>query len=71
MGWNSGSELAEWIMTEVEEFGLDHDVKVAFFTNMINKFEDFDCDVMYELLDKDPAYDEAYKLIHSEEYEED
>jgi hypothetical protein len=69
--WTSGSELLSDIIdilkTKVEDDQLREDI----YIDLINAFEDFDCDVIYECLGEDIAFDAAYNLIYEGDPDED
>jgi hypothetical protein len=64
MGWAGGSELLEQIIRILQEHVPDDSVREDIYIDIINAFEDADCDTVYELLGEDEAFDAAYHLIN-------
>lgn len=67
MGWSSGSELAESIINTINANVKDDKVKETLYRNLINQFEDHDCDTMCECLGVDPIYDKVFNEMYPEE----
>lgn len=72
MAWSRGSEFAERIIDIMEalhdgfyEGGLEEA-----YGGLIEAFEDFDCDTLYEVLGRSDAFDTAYVAKYPDEYDE-
>lgn len=69
MGWSSGSEL----MSEIVVAAMQHvpeSSRKDFYKKIIEDFEKFDCDTLYECLDIDRYYNQAYESLYPEHYAE-
>lgn len=71
MGWSSGSELASRMIAMIEDLGISSAQKLDAFYEIINSFEDFDCDNLHECLGESETFDKAYKLLYKVRYKED
>lgn len=60
MGWASGSRLASELIEALAEVVDDDEVRQAYYSKMIEIFEDYDCDTLDECCGFDPAFDEAW-----------
>lgn len=71
MSWASGSEMMSNIITTSEKFMQcgDND-SVAYYKELIECFEDFDCDTLHECLGENVAFDVAFAQMYPEHYEE-
>jgi hypothetical protein len=67
MGWAGGSELLGQMIRILQEHVPDDSVREDIYIDMINAFEDADCDTVYELLGEDEAFDAAYHLINEDD----
>jgi hypothetical protein len=69
MSWKSGSSLMENIIGDfIEQF--PDDLRKEIYEILINNFENFDCDTLYQCCDDDEAFEEAFYSIHPDEREE-
>lgn len=57
MGWASGSELAKRVAKSAQQHITDPDERKAFYQEMIEAFEEFDCDTLYEIVEFDDNAD--------------
>lgn len=72
MGWASGSELLERLITVVEDTVDDRLARVEIYKQMIDAFEDHDCDTVYECVsDPTNAFAEAFYTLHPDWSDED
>lgn len=70
MGWASGSELLLKIVQSLQEHVADDNVREDIYIDIIQAFENLDCDTIYEVLGEDEAFDAAYHLV-AEDDEDD
>ncbi len=61
MGWASGSQLMNRIITSVKSSGLFEEQRQRVYRDLIVAFQDEDWDTELECLGKDPAFDAALK----------
>ena len=71
MGWSSGSALASRMIAMIEDLNLSSAKKLDAYYEIINSFEDFDCDNLCECLGESKTFDKAYKLLYKARYKED
>lgn len=72
MGWASGSDLLGQMINLVEYYKDSLPAKkVGMYMDMIEAFEDHDCDTVEECLGKSKDFDKAFKRLYPEEFEED
>ena len=57
MGWASGSEIAYKLITVIQDNVPDDDARQAIYEELIEAFEDADCDTLCECRGVDPVYD--------------
>ena len=60
MGWASGSRIFSGIIEVLQEHVDDFDVRRDVYEELINLFEDADCDTLDEAVGEDPAFDAAW-----------
>ena len=60
MGWSRGSQLLEEIIVVLAEAIPDPEVKESVYNELIDMFEDFDCDTINECVGEDPIFDKVY-----------
>lgn len=60
MGWSSGSEIMSLIIQGVKD-KMDPEDRDSFYKDLIEYFENEDCDTLYECLEQDIVFDKAYK----------
>lgn len=70
MGWSSGTRLFVSIMDSIKD-RVDVDTREEIYYDIIEAFEDFDCDELQECMGDDPAFDKVFKEIHPEYFEEE
>jgi citrate lyase beta subunit len=58
MGWSSGANLMESIITDLED-ALGFDERVIAYKILVEAFQDHDCDNLCEVMMIDPAFDTA------------
>jgi Golgi nucleoside diphosphatase len=59
MGWASGSDLAAKLVKSAREHFPDDEARRAFYSDLIDGFEEMDCDTLYEVVeggDSDPVF---------------
>lgn len=71
MGWSSGSPLMSRVIEAVAEHVPNNKSKLELFVDLIEAFEDFDCDTLDECLGEDAMFDAAYKEVYGHEEDED
>lgn len=64
MGWGSGGSLMGDIMVAAQKYIPDEVARRAFYVEVINAFEERDCDTLDELEGADPAFDGAMWDVH-------
>jgi hypothetical protein len=70
MGWGSGSRLAAGLIDAAKETISSDTERESFYEQMIEMFQDFDCDTLDECVGHDPVFDELWeKLYPSEDYD--
>lgn len=57
MGWASGSDIAYRLIKTIQENVLDDHARQAIYEDLIDAFEDADCDTLYECIGVDPVFD--------------
>lgn len=69
MSWKRGSDLFESIISTLLENVDDDDVRVSIYKDLIEEFENFNCDTLGELLSstKDKAFIDAFSELHPDE----
>jgi hypothetical protein len=67
MGWAGGSSLFDDLIDSLLEHNIEYQKRVDIYLNMINAFENEDCDTLQECFGRDSAYDEAFRLIHEDD----
>lgn len=70
MGWSSGSRLLGDVIESLQKHVPDDEAREAVYVELIDAFEDFDCDTLDECTGEDEAFDAALKHVHPEWYEE-
>lgn len=70
MGWGSGSSLFDKLIESVMSNIPDEKQRMAVYDDMIDHFEDCDCDTLGECLGKDSAFDREYYKRYPEEIDE-
>lgn len=69
MGWSKGGELMDKVIV-IATRHVPESSRKEFFKEMIDAFEYFDCDTLYESLDIDRYYNQAYESLYPEHYAE-
>jgi hypothetical protein len=69
MGWNTGSEIMSGIIESLVNSVGDTDTREEIYVSLINLFEEYDCDVLFECKGEDVAFDRAYDQLYPEEEE--
>lgn len=69
LGWSRGSDLFESIIDSLSEYVDDDDTRVSIYKDLIEVFENFDCDTLNELISstKDKAFIDAFSELHPDE----
>lgn len=73
MSWSTGSCLMSDIISDLA-FIDDDELRKEVFKILINNFENYDCDSLYECEGEDPMFDAAFKensLLSKEEESDD
>lgn len=71
MSWSSGSVLMNNIIDELERVIPDDQERAEVFKVLIEAFEDFDCDNLYDCHGNDAAFDMAWEDIYPEDDEDE
>jgi len=66
MGWGSGSELMCHIIDTLKTNVVDEKIRKNIYIDLINEFENMDCDTLCECMGEDEAYDTAMIEIYPE-----
>ena len=69
MSWSSGSRLFSEIIHTLKETVPEYETRVEIYNSLIEVFESHDCDTLYECLEEDRAFDDAYFELHPDEEE--
>lgn len=67
MGWSSGSRLATRLIKAAKENLWDELEREDFYIEMIDAFEDADCDTLDECLGTDQSFDIVYNRKYPNE----
>lgn len=67
MGWSGGSQLFSQIIDALNDAGVDEEQRKAIYLEVIDSFENQDCDTPEECLSEDPAFDDAYYQLHPDQ----
>lgn len=70
MGWCGGGELMEKCVAAIQANVSDDEARYRIYVDMVNAFEEEDCDTLYECMGTDPAFDRAFKEVGNYEEEE-
>jgi hypothetical protein len=65
MGWASGSRLCSEVIDIVRRHVPEWWMRVRIYKELIVAFEGEDCDTLFECLDKDSAFAEAWTMHES------
>jgi len=71
MGWSSGSRLMSYIIESLDEHVDDMDTKRRIYLDLIEAFEDMDCDTLMECAEDSVEFKVALKEIHPDWFDED
>lgn len=71
MGWSSGSLLFSNIIELLQKHVPDEEARQAVYVQLIDAFEDFDCDTLQECEGEDEAFDSAIRDVHPDWYEDE
>ena len=71
MSWSSGSRIFSEIIHTIKETVPEYETRVELYSGLIEIFENNDCDTLYECLEEDRAFDDAYFELHPDEDEVD
>jgi len=71
MGWAGGSDLMTTIILSAKDNFPDVDDRQEFYIPIIEAFQAEDCDTLKECMGSDPAWDEAFREIAPEEFDDD
>jgi hypothetical protein len=71
MSWSSGSLIFRDLINALNDAEVDDSVRSQIYEAMIQTFEDYDCDTLDECLGKDKIFDEVYKELNPEYFEDD
>lgn len=61
MGWARGSALLSDVIDKMFETNVSDEDRKLLYSILIEAFENYDCDTVFECVGIDPAFDEAYK----------
>lgn len=64
MGWGSGSELMESIVSSIENYVDEFDVRKKLYIDIISIFENHDWDTQDECIGSSEAFDAALAETH-------
>ncbi len=60
MGWASGSDIAYRLINCIQENVPDDSIRQAIYEELIDAFEDADCDTLCECVGVDPIFDQFF-----------
>jgi hypothetical protein len=63
MGWSRGSTIFDDIIDSLIEADVDDEQRKLIYTKLIETFQDYDCDTLFECMKKDPIFDKVFKEI--------
>jgi hypothetical protein len=66
MGWGSGTYVMSEVIEAVGGGTNTRKERVDFYIKMIKTLEQLDADNLYECLDQDDCFDEAFNRLHPE-----
>lgn len=69
MSWSSGSTIFSDIIHSIKESVPEYETRVEVYGKLIEIFENHDCDTLFECLEEDRAFDDAYFELHPDEDE--
>lgn len=69
MGWASGSRLASRLIGVALEHISNEEERDNFYDEMIDAFEDADCDTLDECMGIDPVFDQRLRIAWNLEEE--
>ena len=69
MSWKSGSSLMSSIIHKMKDTELDDELRKEVYIILIEEFEDYDCDSLYECVDEDEAFKAAFNDLHPGVYD--
>jgi hypothetical protein len=61
MGWASGSRLLSSVVESIKTHVSDKETRSAIYVEIVDAFEDFDCDTLDECMGIDSVFDEYLK----------
>lgn len=71
MSWSSGSQIFSDIIHTLKQSVPEYETRAEIYNSLIQIFENNDCDTLYECLEEDRAFDDAYFELHPDEDEID
>jgi len=71
MGWGSGSRLAMRLIKAAKETISNEEERVNFYDEMIDAFEDADCDTLDECLGDDPVFDKHWETRYPNDWSDE
>lgn len=71
MGWHAGNEIFDRVIQILNDHIDNNELREAIYIELIPLFEDHDCDSLSKLLERDDAFDSAFKYICEEKGLED
>lgn len=66
MGWASGSSLFGRVI-EILQLRVEFNKRCELYRELIDAFEDSDCDTLYECVGHDEAFDKVWRELYPEE----
>ncbi len=67
MGWSSGSVLFSDVITALKKHVKDAKVREKVYPTLIDAFEHYDCDTLYECQGEDDAFDKVWAKKYPDE----
>lgn len=71
MSWSNGSQIFSEIIHSLRDSVPEFETRLEIYKQLIQVFEDNDCDTLYECMDEDNAFDEAYLELHPDDEDEE
>ena len=71
MGWANGSNIAGVLIASAKLHIQSGEERKAFYRDMIDAFEEADCDTLGECCGDDDMFDEAMQELHPDYFEDE
>ena len=68
MSWSRGSIIFSEFIDVLKTTVDDEEIRQKIYEKLIPVFEEADCDTLFELINDDSAFEDAFKEVNPEEY---